>query len=108
MKLTSPTNIEIAQIIKKHGLTLKEFGEAIGYSDPLRATRALLNGTRAGVPYAMTGTAVNSLRYMLVLHGLVTAHSVYREDITPDTEGRLVDALQAAILTLPKRLQPQF
>lgn len=106
MIFTPTTNIEIAQIIKKTGLTLHEFGEAIGYSDPLRTTRALLNGMRASEPYTMTGTAVHALRYMLALQGLVTAHSAYREDVTPDTESQLVDALQAAILTLPKRLQP--
>lgn len=108
MTFTPPTNIEIAQIIKKTGLTQHEFGEAIGYSDPLRTTRALLNGMRSGQEFEMTGTAIHSLRYMLALHGLVASHSAYRENSTPDTESRLVDALQAAILNLPKRLQPQF
>lgn len=106
MTFTTPTTAELAQITKKTGLSSKEFGEAVGYSDAERTARALMKGERHGRPYAMSGTATNSLRYMLALHKLAAAHREFQVDQNPSVEAKLADALDEAIATLPKRLQP--
>jgi hypothetical protein len=105
MTFKTPTAAEVAKIMDRTGLSSKEFGEAIGYSDAERIARALVKGERHGKPYAMSSTATCALRFMLSLHKLTKAHRDYQNDMNPSTEARLADALDEATDILPKRLQ---
>lgn len=96
---------DLAQIKDRTRLTSKELGEAVGYSDAERTIRALLKGERHGKTYVMSGTAIQSLNYMLALHGLVAAHQEFEANQNPTTEADLDRALVAAVAVLPERLR---
>lgn len=105
MTFKTPTPTELTKIIDRTGMSSKEFGEAIGYSDAERVVRALVKAERHGKPYAMTSIPTAALRYMLALHKITAAHREYQADQNPSTESALSDALDDAIAVLPKRLQ---
>lgn len=107
MTTKTPTGKDLQGFMKSTGLTGTELGEAIGYGDAGRTVRALVKGERHGNPFTLSGTAVKSLRYLMALNDLVAAHANFRVDATPENEEALVKAQEAAIQTLPPRLQPK-
>jgi hypothetical protein len=106
MTVRIPSPADVSKLLDKTGMSSKEFGEAIGYGDAERVTRALVKGERHGRAYSMSATAAHALVYMMALSDLVAAHENFRNDATPENEEALVDAQAAAIRQLPTRLRP--
>lgn len=102
-----PTPEDLAKIAKDHGLSNREFGEALGYGDAERTLRAMMKGERHGRECAMSATATHALRYMLALHRLAMAHYAFQEDRNPGNEERLFLALEDSWRYLPPRLKPR-
>lgn len=81
---------DITRIREQLGLTDKDFGELLNYSDAARVTRALELGMRHGKEYRISGPAYAALLYAMALSRIMTAPTAAHRDAAIRDAARII------------------